>query len=297
MTEKKPSNPKDALGIAKAPLHCVPLPPLYELGLAMMEGGRKYGTHNYRAIGVRASTYFDASMRHIMAWWEGEDTDPDSGMAHITKAIASLFVLRDAQLMGKCQDDRPIKHPEGLDFNRLNEQVATILEKYPDCAEPFLETTKVLLDDKPKKVGKFTIKKTQDLRKGWYIILTKRNGPIAKFLHKDLELHSTTGWHPEHEYGEAPGYYNSIDQAITYIVDYNQKLSDVLSSWVVRVKNMMHCGWYVYNNDIGLYLHKDFQLHRTTGNHSKYGFGEAPGYWPTKKWAEDALTQYLENQL
>ena len=136
---KKPTNPKDALGIKKVPLHCIPSAPLFELGLAMMEGGRKYGTHNYRAIGVRMSTYYDAVLRHVIAWWEGEDIDPDSGIHHIVKAIASLFVLRDSMFMKNCEDDRPVKYPDGLDMDKLNKLTENLIKKYPNCAKPFLE--------------------------------------------------------------------------------------------------------------------------------------------------------------
>lgn len=104
---QKPSNPKDAVGIRKAPLSVVPMNVVAELGVAMMEGALKYGRHNYRGVGVRSSVYFDAAMRHLIAYWEGEDIDPDSGLSHITKAMASLSVWRDAQLQGKCEDDRP----------------------------------------------------------------------------------------------------------------------------------------------------------------------------------------------
>lgn len=135
----KPTNPKDASGVKKAPLHCIPCQPLYELGLAMLEGSRKYGSHNYRSIGVRASVYYDAAMRHLMAWWEGENIDPDSGLHHIIKAAACIFVLRDSMLMGNCDDDRPIRHKNGLDFQKLSDTATDIIEKYPDCAEPFLE--------------------------------------------------------------------------------------------------------------------------------------------------------------
>ena len=72
MTEKKDTNPKDAIGIAKTPMSVISGPVIAELGLAMMEGARKYGRHNYRAVGVRASVYYDAMMRHMMAFWEGE---------------------------------------------------------------------------------------------------------------------------------------------------------------------------------------------------------------------------------
>jgi len=140
----KPTNPKDALGIKKVPFHCVPCGPLMELGLAMMEGGRKYGSHNYRSVGVRSSVYYDAVIRHLMAWWEGEDIDPDSGVFHIIKAIACLFVLRDSMLMGNCEDDRPLKYPEGLDISQLNKQAEEIIQKYPYCVKPFTEKGKNL---------------------------------------------------------------------------------------------------------------------------------------------------------
>jgi len=142
MDEIKPTNPKDALGVKKVPLHCVPCGPLLELGLAMMEGGRKYGTHNYRAIGTRASTYYNAAMRHLIAWWEGEDIDSDSGVHHLIKAAACIFVVRDSMLMGNYEDDRPIKYPDGLEISQLNGQVAALIEKYPTCVDPFIERSK-----------------------------------------------------------------------------------------------------------------------------------------------------------
>lgn len=137
--EVKETNPKDALGIKKASLHLVPCGPLFELSLAMLEGGRKYGAHNYRAMGVLYSVYYDAAMRHLMAWWEGEDIDGDSGIHHITKAMACLLVVRDSMLMGNAKDDRPIKHPDGLNLAVVNERVVKVLEKYPNCTPPFTE--------------------------------------------------------------------------------------------------------------------------------------------------------------
>ncbi len=140
--ESKETNPKDALGIKKVPLHCVPCRVIMELGLAMMEGGRKYGTHNYRAMGVRHSTYYNAALRHLMADWEGEDADPDSGVPHLIKAMACLMVLRDSQLMGNYEDDRPLKHPAGLNLKELNDGAAHLIEKYPECVAPFTEENK-----------------------------------------------------------------------------------------------------------------------------------------------------------
>jgi len=126
----KPSNPKDAIGILKAPMSTVSAAVLAEVGVAMLEGSAKYGRHNYRAVGVQSSVYYDATMRHLLAWWEGQDTDPDSGMHHITKAITSLVVLRDAMIQGMVNDDRP---PRSVEFyDRLNELAAKILGRHAD---------------------------------------------------------------------------------------------------------------------------------------------------------------------
>ena len=128
--EVKDTNPKDAIGISKAPMSTVSAAVLMEVGVAMLEGASKYGRHNYRAAGVRASVYYDALMRHAMSWWEGEDLDPDSGMSHITKAIATLVVLRDAMIQGKFTDDRP---PRSAPFlPALNDTAAALLVKHAD---------------------------------------------------------------------------------------------------------------------------------------------------------------------
>jgi hypothetical protein len=134
----KDSNPKDAVGIKKVPFSTVPAPVIAEIGLAMMEGARKYRRHNYRAIGVRASVYIDACMRHLTSWWEGESIDPDSGLSHLVKAVACLVVLRDAQILDKVVDDRPPKHKDGW-IQELNKKAEEIIKKYPEELEPYTE--------------------------------------------------------------------------------------------------------------------------------------------------------------
>lgn len=135
----KPSNPKDAMGIRKTPVSTVPAPVISELGVAMLEGAMKYGRHNYRVIGVRASVYYDAVMsRHMPRWWEGEDLDPDSGISHITKAIASLVVLRDAMMRGTWVDDRPPASVQGWQ-DEHDKMVRALLEKYPSPVLPYAE--------------------------------------------------------------------------------------------------------------------------------------------------------------
>jgi len=130
MTNAKASNPKDAVGIRKAPMSTVSAVVMAEVGVAMLEGACKYGRHNYRAAGVQSSVYYDATLRHLMDWWEGQDIDPESAMHHVTKAIASLTVLRDAQIRGMVHDDRP---PSSADFLAdLHVKAAALIDKHAD---------------------------------------------------------------------------------------------------------------------------------------------------------------------
>ena len=133
MTEK-PSNPKDSCGIRKAPLSTLPAAVLLEAGVAMLEGARKYGRHNYREVGVRASVYYDAATRHLIQFWDlGEDTDKESGaqISHVTKAIVSLMVLRDSMLRGNWIDDRPPALDPKL-LASFNEMAGAVIDKFPE---------------------------------------------------------------------------------------------------------------------------------------------------------------------
>lgn len=131
-------NPKDIIGSKKAPLHVVPAPVLMEIGLGMLEGACKYGSFNFRAADVRASVYYDAAMRHLMAFWEGEDLDPDSGLHHVAKALSCLTVLRDGIMREQFVDDRPPRSRNGW-VKEMNEKAKLILEKYPNPVPPYVE--------------------------------------------------------------------------------------------------------------------------------------------------------------
>lgn len=145
----KPTNPKDAVGIRKWRIFsALPLTVMAEVGVALLEGAMKYGRHNYRVAGVRASVYVDASIGHITQFWEGEDIDADSKLSHITKAIASLVVLRDAMIQGKLTDDRP---PVGnLDAVRENLQgvVDELFDRYPEPKPAFTQIGELESADK-----------------------------------------------------------------------------------------------------------------------------------------------------
>lgn len=138
----KPTNPKDVVGIRKWAMSCIPITVVMEVGVAMLEGALKYGRYNWRAMGVRCSVYYDATMRHLISFWEGEDVDPDSQLSHITKAITSLTVLRDSMIQGNFEDDRP-PSTKGLKGHMafLNGRAEALMDKYAD-QKPYHYTIK-----------------------------------------------------------------------------------------------------------------------------------------------------------
>ena len=133
----KPSNPKDVIGSTKPPLHHIPCGPLFQIGGALLSGACKYGAHNWRVVGVRSDVYYDAMLRHVMQWWEGEELDPESGMPHLAHAAACCIILLDAAAQHKLTDNRP---PKGNNPSlAVADQVKAILANYPNPVEPFTE--------------------------------------------------------------------------------------------------------------------------------------------------------------
>jgi hypothetical protein len=103
---KKPSNPKDALGTAKIPYHVWPNTATLLGVMGMLEGSVKYGRSNYRAVGVRASIYYDAARRHLDSWFEGENNTKDHNIHHLGNALACIAIIVDAEAKGILIDDR-----------------------------------------------------------------------------------------------------------------------------------------------------------------------------------------------
>lgn len=130
----KDTNPKDAAAAVqgKVPLGLFPDTARIAGAMSMWEGANKYGQYNYRVVGVRASVYLDALDRHVTAYRNGEDIDPDSGLPHTWKALACLAVLIDANACGMLTDDRPPKAPVAEMLKGLQESVQDIRERLED---------------------------------------------------------------------------------------------------------------------------------------------------------------------
>lgn len=108
-----PPNPKQAYGDKKVPMHTVPPALMIGAAKAFGEGAVKYGPFNWRDKSVEAMTYVGAIQRHLAAYIDGEDVDPDSltGKLHLEGIAACVGILLDCFYGGFLLDNRPPKGP------------------------------------------------------------------------------------------------------------------------------------------------------------------------------------------
>jgi hypothetical protein len=99
-------NPKTAEGVKKPSFACVPPVALLHLAHAMMSGANKYGRMNWRDHIVTSSIYYDAMMRHLLSWADGETYDRESSAHHLAHVMACCAILLDAESLSRLNDDR-----------------------------------------------------------------------------------------------------------------------------------------------------------------------------------------------
>ena len=70
-------------------------------------GAKKYGAHNWTK-GIKISRLYAAALRHLVAWWLGEECDTESGLPHLDHAICDLMMVREMRTLHPAEDDRPV---------------------------------------------------------------------------------------------------------------------------------------------------------------------------------------------
>ena len=56
-------------------------------------GAKKYSADNWQEVDNAKERYYNAAMRHIDSWWNGEKCDPETGIHHLAHAATNLFFL------------------------------------------------------------------------------------------------------------------------------------------------------------------------------------------------------------
>jgi len=102
--EKKLEGRKDDTG--KLPWHLLPGDALEEIVKVLQFGANKYAERNWEA-GMKWSRPFAALMRHMWAWWKGEQLDKETGLSHLAHAGCCILFLLAYSVRNKQGDDRP----------------------------------------------------------------------------------------------------------------------------------------------------------------------------------------------
>ena len=89
----------------KPDLSLIPYSALIEAAKGFMLGAQKYGRYNYTE-GLEASRLVAAALRHLAAWNQGEDTDPESGASHLGHVICCAAMIIECQRLHTLSDDR-----------------------------------------------------------------------------------------------------------------------------------------------------------------------------------------------
>lgn len=92
----------------KAPYHLLAPEMLDGVAQVLDFGARKYAPRNWE-LGMSWSRPFSALMRHMWAWWRGEDKDPETGMSHLWHAACCIMFLMAYEQRNTGTDDRPGK--------------------------------------------------------------------------------------------------------------------------------------------------------------------------------------------
>ena len=96
------------LNEGKRRLDLIPVSAINALGDVLTYGLEKYEARNWEK-GNDFSVPYASLLRHLTAWWDGEDTDIESSQSHLNHAIMNLAMLIEYEQKHKELDDRPKK--------------------------------------------------------------------------------------------------------------------------------------------------------------------------------------------
>ena len=83
--------------------HLVPLDAMRAIILVLMKGAEKYTEGGWEHVERPRDRYYNALLRHVTAWYEGERLDPEFGTHHLANAGCCVLFLLALSLRGKIE--------------------------------------------------------------------------------------------------------------------------------------------------------------------------------------------------
>lgn len=89
----------------KPNMDLLPSYPLEQIASVLGYGAVKYGRNNWR-YGMVWSRMYASALRHLTAWNDGQDKDPETGFSHLAHAACCLLFLLQYEKDCPDLDDR-----------------------------------------------------------------------------------------------------------------------------------------------------------------------------------------------
>lgn len=85
----------------KLPWRLLPFDAVREVVKVLQKGAEKYSENNWVHVEGARDRYFDALMRHVIAWYEGEQNDSEWNLNHLAHGSCCILFLLALDLRGK----------------------------------------------------------------------------------------------------------------------------------------------------------------------------------------------------
>jgi len=92
----------------------LPIDPMTDIAEVFTFGAQKYFANSYRSGETVAwSRTYGSILRHLFAFWRGEDKDLESGLSHLAHAGTQLMILMEHSKHNRDKDDRYTRSNQG----------------------------------------------------------------------------------------------------------------------------------------------------------------------------------------
>ena len=92
----------------KPPLDMVPPSLIIDIAWVLAHGAIKYGKNDWRR-GFPYTERYASALRHLLAWRQGEENDPESNLPHLHHTICQLAMISEYTRTHPECDDRERK--------------------------------------------------------------------------------------------------------------------------------------------------------------------------------------------
>lgn len=86
-------NRKDDAGKLRYDL--IPVAAIEGLAQVLTFGAEKYAPNGWRGVPNAGERYYSALFRHLFAWRNGEELDPESGLPHLSHVLTNIVFLME----------------------------------------------------------------------------------------------------------------------------------------------------------------------------------------------------------